>query len=710
MEHGILTDHAGAPAARAAGADYIEPTVLGNLLVQIADGTWQEAPAADGWQPAPSFAVIAPAGLGLSDPAADPQHIEDHLRLVMTAAARRARPGATVVLGSGAARRTPEGVDPAAARAQFARSVRLARDLAAEHDLETILEPLHCGETDQINTLAEALAFLDEHDLGEMRVVADLFHIMLEEEPLDVVREHAGRVAHAHIADTDRRPPGQGDWPLREFLDALREGGYRGAVSIECTWQDLASEAADALAAVRAADSFPSAARTAVISRNGGWCWFQDERALVDAATGTLLLGAVASTGGADGARRGGDVDVHVVDLDRLGAHDAVTTVPLHAGLESDDHDNPALWRREDGRWLAVYSRHKSDDLTRWRISEVDDPTRWGPERSVDWTSLFDSPEEARVHGGGRGVTYQNLHRLDGVLHCFVRAINDDPCYLVSHDDGTTWEFGGRLLTREKVGYVNGYARYASGARFGTEDRIDLIITEHHPRDYGTSIWHGYLAGGRLHRADGTAVGALGRALEDPTPRAEDLTRVFTNGSTWGGTVMSHAWTTDLRRFPDGTLVALFTARADDTVGTATSRHETAPIDHRFFRGVLAPGEGDWQVRELAAAGPQLFPHEEDYTGLATVDPEDPHALWLSAVVDPRDGTPLAHHEIFHARTADDGASWTWTAITEDSGRDNVRPLAVPGDPSREVLAWYRGALRTSQDYDAEVVVRVAER
>src|SRR5699024_6118201 len=95
-------------------------------------------------------------------------------------------------------------------------------------------------------------------------------------------------------------------------------------------------------------------------------------------------------------------------------------------------------------------------------------PTRWGPEQAFDWAELFPTAQQAEAYGGRRGVTYQNLHALDGVLHCFVRAINDDPCYLVSHDDGSSWEYGGRLLTREKIGYVNGYARYASGTRFGT--------------------------------------------------------------------------------------------------------------------------------------------------------------------------------------------------------------------------------------------------
>lgn len=456
------------------------------------------------------------------------------------------------------------------------------------------------------------------------------------------------------------------------------------------------------------------AARTHQVTDNGGWCWFQDERSVVDGAGNRALIGAVASVGGADGDRRGGDVDLHVLDLDSGGTQ----TVTLHAGLESDDHDDPALYHRSDGRWLAVYSRHKNDELTRWRLSEPEDPTTWGEEQAFDWVAdLFGSPEAARAAGGARGITYQNVHLLDGVLYCFVRAINDDPCYLVSHDEGDTWEFGGRLLTREKIGYVNGYARYDSGNQFGESDRIDLIITEHHPRDFPNSIWHGYLAAGQLHRSDGTVVSDLGRGLQDPTPRAEDLTPVLANGSRWDGVVMTHAWTTDVRRYPDGTVVALFTARADDALGTETARpawdapsHEFAPIDHRFFRGVLAAGAGEWEVRELAVAGPQLMPHEEDYTGLASLDPDDPDALWLSTVVDPRDGTAWDKHELLHARTSDGGRSWEWAQITEDSVVDNFRPIALPGDPSRSVVAWYRGTMRTSGDYDAEVMVRVTPR
>ena len=113
-----------------------------------------------------------------------------------------------------------------------------------------------------------------------------------------------------------------------------------------------------------------------VLNSNGAWCWFQDERALVDPERRQLVVGSIASVAGKDGERRGGDLDLSVVDLDT----GEVQVMTLHEGFESDDHDVPALWLRPDGRWLAVYARHKTDDNTYWRISEPHDPTRWGEE------------------------------------------------------------------------------------------------------------------------------------------------------------------------------------------------------------------------------------------------------------------------------------------------------------------------------------------
>ncbi|MEE1650599.1 BNR-4 repeat-containing protein [Brachybacterium sp. J144] len=431
-----------------------------------------------------------------------------------------------------------------------------------------------------------------------------------------------------------------------------------------------------------------------ILNDNGAWCWFQDERALVDPERRLLVVGSIASVAGKDGDRRGGDLDLNVVDL----GTGEVQVVTLHEGFESDDHDVPALWLRPDGRWLAVYARHKTDDNTYWRISEVGDPTRWGEERVFDWSHLTD----------GRRVTYSNIHEIDGRLYCLVRAINDDPCALVSDDLGESWTFAGKLFEREKIGYVNAYARYADGP-----DGLHVVATDHHPRDDDNAIHHGVISGGRLRDSTGAVVG--GELFVDPPVNQDQLTTILPRGSEVGGALLSHAWTTDLR-VVDGVVSAVMTARADhpgwpegaaitgpDAVRDADGNDVPVP-DLRLLYARLG-ADGQWTVSPLAAAGPGLLPHEQDYSGLAALDPYDADALVASTPIDPRDGRTLAHHELFRGRTADGGLTWSWTPITEDSAVDNLRPILAPGDPATEHLLWFRGDMDSSQRFDCEVVL-----
>lgn len=243
-----------AATIRAAGADYVEPTIVGNVLIQDADGGWVANP--DYAQPAaPSFAILVPGAIRISDPRAPFAAISDYLESVLGAVGAVATSGAKVVLGSGAARTIPDDVPTDAARVRLAEVVTAARDIARRHDLQIVLEPLHAGETNLLNSIAEAVAFLDEHAIDGVPVVADIFHIMTAGEPLSVVAEHAHRVGHVHLADTGRRAPGTGDWPISELIAIVAAAGYDGTLTIECHWSDLAAELPDALAYVRAAAS-----------------------------------------------------------------------------------------------------------------------------------------------------------------------------------------------------------------------------------------------------------------------------------------------------------------------------------------------------------------------------------------------------------------------------------------------------------------------
>ena len=424
-----------------------------------------------------------------------------------------------------------------------------------------------------------------------------------------------------------------------------------------------------------------------VLNDNGAWCWFQDERALIDPAANTLLVGSVAAPEGPGGAHRAGNIEVAVLNLTT--GERAVHV--LHERLESDDHDAPALLIRPDGRYLAMYAKHKTDNYSRWRVTaRPHDASEWLPEQVFDWTALAE----------GRGATYSNLHRLsaEARTYNFVRAINDDQSIMVSEDDGSSWTYGGKLFTRPKLGYVNGYTRYASN---GT-DRIDLITTDHHPRDFNNSIYHGYLQADALHASDGTVVNkpVIGSAGIDQN----ELTTIFPAGLELDGDALSHAWTCDLRRRADR-MAAIISCRANDTNGPLQRLEQLDVDDHRLL---YARFDGNsWSLKALAVAGPALLPHEQDYTGLGAIDPYDLDHVYISTPVDPRTGTGTPHHEIYSGRTADGGASWRWETITAGSEVDNLRPIVVPGQPGMHVVCWFRGVMASSQAFTTEVVALV---
>ena len=73
--------------------------------------------------------------------------------------------------------------------------------------------------------------------------------------------------------------------------------------------------------------------KTVVLNDNGGWCWYQDQRVLVQGDR--LIVGSVANRAGTDGANRWGNVEITTYDL--KGKRLLGTSV-LHEHLLDDDH------------------------------------------------------------------------------------------------------------------------------------------------------------------------------------------------------------------------------------------------------------------------------------------------------------------------------------------------------------------------------------
>ncbi len=427
----------------------------------------------------------------------------------------------------------------------------------------------------------------------------------------------------------------------------------------------------------------PKAARPRLITfnDNGAWCWFQDPRVVYDATSDTLLVSSVASSEGKGGAARGGDVDLTSYRLKDAGKSRFVLH---HALMPQDDHNAAAVIIRPDGKYLAMYSRHNQDSSSYWRVSvRPHDASEWEPEQTFDWAPFLKTANH---------VTYHNLFYLsaENRTYDFSRAVNTDPTILTSADFGGSWAYGGKLLTNSRRGYVNGYTKYASNG----VDRIDFVTTDHHPRDFNNSIYHGYLKAGKLFRADGKVVDE--KVLDDDGHPQTELSTVFAAGSVLKSDALTHAWTVCLRRDSNNRLVALLTARAND------NPENTNFNDHRL---IYAAFDGSaWHVHETAKLGACLWPAEQDYTGIGDIDPAHPNTIYVSTPIDPRNGNSLKVHEIFKGVTPDAGDTWNWTPVTIDSPADNLRPVICSWGQNATAILWFRGTMGRSQHYDSAIV------
>jgi hypothetical protein len=426
-----------------------------------------------------------------------------------------------------------------------------------------------------------------------------------------------------------------------------------------------------------AAAQSPDTHRT--FKQNGGWCWFQDERALVD--DGTLVFATVAGTTRAEA--QSGDVAVTAYDL----AADTSTTTTLHERLGQDDHNTPSLLKRPDGRYLAVYSRHAADSLFRHRST-----TR--PGRFDRWT------EERTVAVPGEQITYTNVHHLPsandgtGRTYNFSRVDVGNPNWMYSDDSGETWMWGGRVLDWPGRPYV----KYASDDR-----SIHLATTDGHPRRFDNNVYHGVLRGDTLYDSHGTAL----QPLDDGPLANKSLTKVF------DGDPHNVAWTTDLH-LDDGRPVMGFSVQKDGA--SFRNDPEDGPgWDHRYY---YARFDGtEWQVHEMAYAGTGLYAREADYTGLLAIDPNQPNVVYISTDVHPVTGLPNVserdgerHYEIYRGVTDDGGHSWRWTAVTDNSTADHLRPVIPDWPGSRRAVLWMNGDYPSYTAYDTDLVGRIEDR
>jgi sugar phosphate isomerase/epimerase len=118
-------------------------------------------------------------------------------------------------------------------------------DIAATHRVPLLFEPLNRYETNLFNRLGQTAQFLETLATQNVRILADLFHMNMEERDLSAaLRETAGHLGHVHFADSNRQAMGFGHTNAEAVINVLREVGYAGYLSAEIFPIPTAEEAA----------------------------------------------------------------------------------------------------------------------------------------------------------------------------------------------------------------------------------------------------------------------------------------------------------------------------------------------------------------------------------------------------------------------------------------------------------------------------------
>ncbi len=107
--------------------------------------------------------------------------------------------------------------------------------VAAREGAVLLLEPLNRYEDHMVNTLAQAVELAEATGCDAVAVGADTYHMNIEEaDPLKALHEHAHRVRHVQLSDSNRLEPGAGHLDFAALLHTLDAVGYAGHLAFEC--------------------------------------------------------------------------------------------------------------------------------------------------------------------------------------------------------------------------------------------------------------------------------------------------------------------------------------------------------------------------------------------------------------------------------------------------------------------------------------------
>ncbi|MFT3747891.1 MAG: sugar phosphate isomerase/epimerase family protein [Agriterribacter sp.] len=140
---------------------------------------------------------------------------------------------APAIIGSMQGNTTP-GADQEDSLQWLTEALNILAEKAYIAGVNIIYEPLNRYETNLFNRLSDAVAFIQKLEWNNVKLLADLFHMNIEEASVASSIEKCGEyIGHIHFADSNRMAIGFGHTAMDEVACAVKKINYKNYISAE---------------------------------------------------------------------------------------------------------------------------------------------------------------------------------------------------------------------------------------------------------------------------------------------------------------------------------------------------------------------------------------------------------------------------------------------------------------------------------------------
>ncbi|MCU4743284.1 BNR-4 repeat-containing protein [Natronoglomus mannanivorans] len=384
------------------------------------------------------------------------------------------------------------------------------------------------------------------------------------------------------------------------------------------------------------------------------WIWFTNPRAIRH--IGEREQTYVCYLGGSTGT----DIVVGAYDH---GTRSFSTSVVVES-FSTDDHTNPSLTIREDGRILVFWAGHNGDALYYTVSREAENVTAFESPRRIEQDSVTypnpvwapDDPERLYLFYRDRTQTRDATNDKYGYMG------DGNLYYRVSDDGGLTWGKQTQIIIPPE-GHYSMYFLPARG-----DDKIHFFFTDAERGGDAPkwNIMYAQLCDGCFYTANGTLI-----AGPDDLPMTKDDLEMVYDSAADGN---HYAWVWDSAVDDDGNPIVAY------ATFPSTLAHE-----YRYARW---DGDG-WRDYHLANAGRYIArrPIELHYSGGLSLDRDDPSVVY--GCVSRGEKSVLKRFE-----TDTGGESWAELAVTKRPIGCDIRPV-VPRNAGDDLpVFWLTGSYK----------------